>query len=44
MVVECRLVSLDKNPGLRSIGLGEILRRITGKLNVPILKKEVISS
>ena len=42
--VACRLIPLDKNPGLRPIGFGEILRRITGKVIVSVLKKEVASS
>ena len=42
--VACRLVPLDKNPRLRPIGVGEILRRITGKVTVSVLKKEVVSS
>ena len=29
-----RLVLFDKNPGLRSIGIGEVLRRIAGKVVV----------
>ena len=39
-----RLIPLDKNPGLRPIVVREILRRITGKVIVSVVKKEVISS
>ena len=42
--VAYRLIPLDKNPGLRPIEVGEILRRITGKVIVSVLKKEVVSS
>ena len=42
--VACRLIPLVKNPGLRPIGVGEILHRITGKIIVSVVKKEVISS
>ena len=42
--VACRLIPLDKNPRLRLIGVGKILRRITGKIIVSVVKKEVISS
>ena len=28
----CRLIPLAKNPGIRPIGVGEVMRRIIGKL------------
>ena len=43
-LLESRLVSLDKNPGLRSFGAVESLRRIIGKVVVSAIKEEVISS
>ena len=30
--IACRLIPLNKNPGLRPIGVGEVLRRIAGKV------------
>ena len=36
--LSCRLIPLDENPGLRSIGFGEVLRRIAGKVIVSLLK------
>ena len=40
----CRLVPLNKNPGLRPIGVGEVLRRIAGKVVMFAAKKDVMES
>ena len=37
----CRLIPLNKNPGLRPIGVGEVLRRIIGKSVANVLKSDV---
>ena len=37
----CRLIPLDKNPGIRPIGVGEVLRRIVGKTVSGFLKEEI---
>ena len=38
------MIPLDKHPGLRPIGVGEVLRHITGKVVVSVLRKDVIAS
>ena len=37
----CRLLPLDKNPGLRPIGVGEVLRRIAGKVIMNVIKGDI---
>lgn len=37
-----RLIPLDKNPGVRPIGIGESLRRIIGKAIMTVLKKDIM--
>ena len=37
----CRLIPLDKNPGIRPVGVGEVLRRIVGKTIAGFLKEEI---
>ena len=39
-----RLIPLDKCPGIRSIGIGEVLRRIIGKTVMCTLKQDVCKS
>ena len=40
----CQLIPLGKNPGLRQIGVGEILRRIAGKVVVSSTRSDNIDS
>ena len=40
----CRLVPLDKQPGLQPIGVGEVLRQITAKIVMSVVKEDVIDS
>ena len=36
-----RLIPLNKNPGIRSIGVGEVIRQIAGKVIMDTAKKDV---
>ena len=38
----CQLIPLNKLPGIRPIGIREVLRRIMGKTVMMVLKKDVI--
>ena len=40
-IVACRLIALNKNLGVRPIGVGEILRRIIGKTIAWTLKNDI---
>ena len=40
----CRVMPLDKNPGLRTIGVREVLRRIVRKVIVSNLRYDIITS
>lgn len=37
----CRLIPLDKKPGCRPIGVGEVVRRIMGKCIMAVVKEDV---
>ena len=46
----CRLIPLDKGqtrdltPGVRPIGVGEVLRRIVGKLLIGVIKEDIVDA
>ena len=40
----CRFIPLDKNPGVRPIGIGEVLRRIIGKATIFTIQPDIIDS
>ena len=43
-LLNCCLVPLDKNPGMRPIGIGDGLRRIVGKVVTTLLKPEIVTA
>ena len=43
-LLPCRLIPLNKNPGLRPIGAGEVLRRIIGQVVVSVVHNDIIFS
>ena len=43
-LIACGIIPLDKNQGLRPIGVGEILRRIAGKVVVSSTCNKIIDS
>ena len=43
-LMACRLIPLDKSPGVRPIGIGEVLRRIVGKAVMSIVREDVLKT
>ena len=39
-----RLIPLDKNPGTRPVGVGEVSRRVIGKAIMHVVKKDVMEA
>ena len=42
--LSCRLIPLDKNPGVLPFGIGEVLRRIIGKSFIYTIKPQIMES
>ena len=40
----CRLIAIDKNPGVRPIGIGEVVRRIIAKAVIRVVKPDVLET
>ena len=43
-LMACRLIPLNKNPGVRPIGIGEVLRRIAGKVVMTVSKHRIVEA
>ena len=43
-LLACRLIPLDKRPGVRPIGICEVLRRILGKAITAVIKEDVMKA
>jgi len=41
--VACRLIPLDKNPGVRPIGIGDVPRRIVSKATLFVIGEDIAS-
>ena len=38
----CKLIPWDKNPGVRPIGIGEVIRRILGRADIRTFRRNII--
>ena len=40
----CRLIPLDKQPGVRLTGISKVLRRVIGKIVMKLLRKDILKA
>ena len=40
-ITACRLIAIDKKPGCRPVGIGEVLRRIIGKAVMEVTRDDI---
>ena len=43
-LVACRLIALNKCPGVRPIGVGEVMRRIISKAVLKVIKLDILKA
>ena len=43
-LLACRLIALDKNPGVRPIGVGEVVRRLISKAVLTVLRFDILEA
>ena len=44
LLMACRLIPLEKSPGVRPIGIGEVLRRRISKVTIHVVKPDILRS